>query len=219
MSKSLTCDSKNKPIKKIPPKKPKIKKVPSKSAASQSASSSVGNQSVEKNIKKIISGKNITVFIDNQPKMFVGGDSNNDYFFQFLKNCDDKNKLNLVLSNRTYENYIKTYNEFPVNQEIFEHGHKIAYLVTNNTFKITVNHNTEQYAEILALKLLKINDAIVPYASFSQKEAIQIFDEKNDGFEPSKLIKFCSKCLSLYSIEDLSTKKTNLFSQEKIVNV
>lgn len=169
--------------------------------------------------RKIVSGKNITVFIGGEPRMFIGGDSNNEYFFQFLKSCEDEEKLNLVLNNRMYENYIKSYNMFPLEgEEVFEHGHKISYLATDSTFKFNFQYNNSS-VNILALKIANVSESAIPHVQYSENEAIKYFKSNNDEFEPQKILTVCDKCKTLYAIKDLNTEVTKTFSKEKIVNV
>lgn len=170
-------------------------------------------------IKKIVSGKNITVVSNGKPRMFMCGETNNQYLFEYLSMCDDPEKIDKILSDPLYENYIKTYNEYPISQQLFDHGHKVYYVCTNKMFDTFYRTADNQIMQVGATKMpLALSDAAVPLARTTKEDAVALYKEAKE-IEPVQIITCCIKCLTIQSVENLINNTVKQISKEMIQNV
>ncbi len=171
-------------------------------------------------MKKIMSGKNITIIKDGKPHMFMCGSESNEYLYNFLSLCEDAKMLDRAISDPSIQSYIKTYNKFPENNtEIFEHGHEISYIASDHkhSTKIEVDGNI---VDTTLITFSNIHDITIPLSTNDRETAIKKFQDSNFDIYPDKLIIFCSRCKTIHSIEKLdSSGRITKLSKEKIINV
>lgn len=167
-------------------------------------------------IKKIVSGKNITVVANGKPRMFMCGESNNQYLFDYLSMCDDPDKINKILSDPLYENYIKTYNEYPVDQSLFDHGHKVYYICADKMLKSYYRTQENKVVGVSCIKMpISLADAAVPLGRKDIEEARAVYMDARES-EPVNLITCCIKCLTIQTVHNLITDTIQQISQESI---
>lgn len=172
-------------------------------------------------IRKIQSGKNITFFNDqNKPYMFMCGTAHNDNLFEFLSMCEDEEKIKKVIENKAYENYIKTYREYPVNVDIFDHGHVVSYIAVDDVFEFPAqNKKKKEFFKVTVVTTeVMLADEAFPYVLENRDAAVNRYIAVN-GDQPKNIIVCCKACKKIVKIINLEDNSISDISTENIINV